>query len=129
LRESFVRAEGDVQRHMEELHFHRALEAVWSAIDQSNRYIAQTAPFSLMKDAANRPRAGEVLHHALEALRAVAYLLTPFLPETAGEIGLLLNLPDDGAARRPAWGEGFPAAHRVKPPKALFPRIDLAAEK
>jgi methionyl-tRNA synthetase len=129
LRESFSRAEEDLQRHMEDLHFHRALESIWRAIDQSNRYIVQTAPFALMKEAETRARAGEVLHHAIEAIRTIGYLLTPFLPETAGEIGLLLNLPDDAAAKRPAWGEDFPAGHRVKPPKALFPRIDLAAEK
>jgi methionyl-tRNA synthetase len=62
-------------------------------------------------------------------MRAIAYLLTPFLPETAKEMGHLLNLSEEAVAKRAPWGGCFPPGHRVKPPKALFPRIDLAADK
>jgi methionyl-tRNA synthetase len=127
LRDKFLQAEAEMKQHMAALQFHRALEALWSAIDHANRYIVQTAPFSLFKDPARHARVGEILHHLLEALRASARLLAPFLPETAGELRTLLALPEDFAAAAP-WGKFFAAGHQVLPPKVLFPRIETAAE-
>lgn len=128
LRETFRRAEKEVNRHMSELHFHRALESVWGAIDHTNRYIVQTSPFTLFKDPMRHARVGAVLHHLLEAVRQIAGLLSPFLPETANELYVLLNAPPTASSRRSPWGQFFPAGHRVNPPKALFPRIELDAK-
>ena len=55
LRNKFVSAEKELARHMAELQFHRALESVWGAIDHANRYVVQTSPFTLFKDADKRP--------------------------------------------------------------------------
>ena len=71
---------------VEQLAFHRALEALWRAIDHANKYIVATAPFTLAKDPAQRPRAGAILHQLFEALRVAALLVAPFLPETARTI-------------------------------------------
>src|SRR5258706_9670155 len=43
LRDKFLGAEAEMNHQMESLQFHRALEAVWSALDHANRYIVQTA--------------------------------------------------------------------------------------
>lgn len=128
LKDSFAQAEADLRRYIEGLQFHRALEAAWSAIDQSNRYIVQTAPFTLFKDPAKQSRVGEILHHLLEAIRALGYWLAPFLPETAKEIEMLLGLPEDISRKPPSWGEVFPSGHKVHAPKVLFPRIELDAK-
>lgn len=124
LREAFLRAEQEVKRHMAELHFHRALEAIWGAIDHTNRYIVQTSPFTLFKESGKRGRVGEILHHLLEAVKTVARLLSPFLPETARELQALLSISQTTSNRRPPWGESFPSGHKVNPPKILFPRIE-----
>jgi methionyl-tRNA synthetase len=129
LRNKFVEAEKDLARYMADLQFHRALESVWSAIDHANRYIVQTAPFTLFKDPAKQARVGEVLHHLLEALRTLARLLGPFMPDTARELGVLLALPENGEALRAIWGEGFRAGHKVSGPKVLFPRIETDSKK
>jgi methionyl-tRNA synthetase len=129
LRNKFVEAEKDLARYMANLQFHRALESVWSAIDHANRYIVQTAPFTLFKDPAKQARVGEVLHHLLEALRTLARLLGPFMPDTARELGVLLALPENGEALRALWGEGFRAGHKVSGPKVLFPRIETDSKK
>lgn len=129
LKESFTRAENEMRRHMKEFHFHRALEALWAAIDQANRYVVQTAPFTLFKDQEKRGRVGEILHHLLEALRVTAQLIGPFLPETAEEIRRLLHVSERVGREGPSWGECFAPGHRVEPPKALFPRIETEARK
>lgn len=123
---AFAVAIADMPGHMEQLAFHRTLEALWRAIDAANKYIVTTAPFTLAKDPATLPRAGAVLHHLLEALFATAVLLRPFLPETSARMLALLDRPAD--ARLPAgdawWGTVIPDGHVTQKPVILFPRID-----
>lgn len=128
LRERFHQVEEELPRHMAELQFHRALEAIWGAIDQTNRYIVQTSPFLLIKDPDKRGRVGEILHHLLEALRATARLIAPFLPDTADELQTLLVLRKGVPGSQASWGEFFTPGHKVLPPKVLFPRIESAPE-
>lgn len=124
LRETCLQAKRDRKRHMEELCFHRALEAIWGALDHTNRYIVQTAPFLLAKDPNSRPRVGEILHHLLEALRMTSDLLAPFLPDTAGQIRGMLAIHEEAAITEIPWGEFFKPGHQVNPPTILFPRIE-----
>lgn len=127
--ESYRRAERDLERHMAGFYFHRALEALWGAIDQTNRYIVQTAPFTLVKDPAKQSRVGEILHHLTESLRVIGYLLVPFLPETAKQIEALLGLGEDVSRKPPEWGTALTPGHKIGSPKVLFPRIELDLEK
>jgi methionyl-tRNA synthetase len=127
LRDKFAQAERDLHGFMADLQFHRALEAVWSALDHANRYVVQTAPFTLIKDPAQQSRVGEVLHHLLEAVRTLARLLAPFMPDTARALRDLLAT-DDNRLKAP-WGRGFPAGQQVGPPKNLFPRIETEAKR
>lgn len=128
LRDSFARAHSEMRRHMKEMHFHRALEAVWGAVDQANRYTVKTSPFVLYKDPSKRGRVGEILHHLLEAIRRTGQLMAPFLPETADEIRRLLNISKESWENEPAWGQAFAPNHKVQPSKALFPRIELPTD-
>jgi methionyl-tRNA synthetase len=129
LRDKFAQTEKELHSYMQELQFHRALEAVWSALDHANRYVVQTAPFTLIKDPKNRWRVGEVLHHLLEVIRTLSRLLAPFMPDTAKELRGLLGLADDGSASGAPWGQGFAPGHRVNAPKILFPRIETELKK
>jgi methionyl-tRNA synthetase len=122
LRDAFAAAEFDLDSQIEELQFHRALEAVWSALDHANRYIVQTAPFTLIKDPTKQARVGEVLHHSLEVVRTLARLLAPFMPDTARELRGLLAIDEDGL--QAPWGQGLARGHKINPPKNLFPRIE-----
>ena len=103
----------------------RALEAIWRAADRANKYIVETAPFTLAKDPSARPRVGTILHNLLEALRVTAQLAAPFIPEAAARILALLKLPPDSArAPRSRVGRRVRAGHHVEPPVVLFPRIE-----
>ena len=124
LREKFAETEKELHGYMKELQFHRALEAVWSALDHANRYVVQTAPFTLIKDPAKQERVGEVLHHLLEVIRTLSRLLWPFLPDTARELRVLLGIPDYVPGASAAWGQGFTPGHKVSAPRVLFPRIE-----
>ena len=129
LRAAFHTARQEADAQVVELGFHRALEAIWRALDHANKYVTETAPFTLAKDPARRPRVGAILHELCEALRVSAQLLEPFLPETAVRLWAMLALsPERLAALDLGWGDAFPAGHRTLPPEALFPRVEVAAE-
>jgi len=115
----------EVPQLTESLGFHHALEALWRAIDQANKYIVVTAPFKMAKDEAQRPRVGAILHHLSEALHATALLLSWFLPETSHRIFELLNV--QAPTRLPTelgWGTHFEPGQSTAPPIPLFPRIE-----
>jgi methionyl-tRNA synthetase len=129
LRAAFGAARRELEAHVADFAFHRALEALWRALDQANKYVVDTAPFTLAKDAGRRPRVGAILHELCEALRVTAQLVEPFLPETAARLVTLLALPDASlAALDLPWGAAFPVGHRTRPPEVLFPRIEVAPE-
>jgi len=128
LRDKFAQAEIELKHHMAELQFHRALEAIWLAVDHANRYVVQTAPFTLFKEPAQRTRVGVILHHLLEGIHQLARLLAPFMPDTAKELRRLLALREGVVADGTPWGESFAPGHKVNGPTVLFPRIELPAE-
>jgi methionyl-tRNA synthetase len=127
LQDAFTTARREAEDHLAQLAFHRALEAVWRALDQANRYIVETEPFTLAKDPDQRARVGEILHHLLEALRSAAELTEPFLPETARRVWDFLQLPGTPRLQHVReWGTAFGPGHATARPEALFPRIDVA---
>jgi methionyl-tRNA synthetase len=125
LRDKFAQVEDELRDHMAGLQFHRALEAIWSALDHANRYIVQTAPFTMIKDPEKQARVGEVLHHLLEVIRTLSRLLAPFLPDTARELRGMLALPQGQEAILAPWGQGFQPGHKINRPKILFPRLEV----
>jgi methionyl-tRNA synthetase len=121
---AYAEAAREVDQQVGELMLSRALEAILRAADHANKYIVETAPFTLAKDPATKPRVGAILHQLLEALRVTAQLAAPFIPETAERIVGLLGLPADALQLpAPAWGTAFPPGHTVQKPVPLFPRI------
>src|SRR5438094_7828425 len=73
---------------------HAAMERVGEFVTTCNGYIEMTAPWKLAKD----PQRAEALDHALfvlaEALRVIAVLISPVLPNAAREILYQLNCDD-----------------------------------
>ncbi len=121
---AFAQAAAEVETHVARLALSRALEAIFRATDYANKYITETAPFTLAKDPASLPRAGAVLHNLLEALRVAAQLLAPFLPDASTKIFTALALPGEqlGAYDLP-WGRAFTPGHQVHQAPVLFPRL------
>jgi methionyl-tRNA synthetase len=127
LRDQFNGAVFDADQFTGQLQFHRALESIWWGLDQANRYVVQTAPFTLIKDPAKQARVGEILYHLLEVLRALARVLAPFMPDTAAALREMLALGDDQL--KAPWGHGFKAGHKVNAGRVLFPRIETEPKK
>jgi methionyl-tRNA synthetase len=121
---AFAQAATEVETYVSTLALSRALEAIFRATDHANKYITETAPFTLAKDPAALSRVGAILHNLLEALRVSAQLLAPFLPDTCSKIFALLNLPAEQIrAYDLPWGKAFSPGHQVQKAQVLFPRI------
>jgi methionyl-tRNA synthetase len=109
---------------MDRAEFHTALGEVWETVRAGNNYLEATAPWALHKQGRLEEVAGS-LYRAAEALRVLAVLLSPFLPDSSRRI-----LEQIGAAGTPLTLEAARAAEyikegtRVQKAPVLFPRID-----
>ena len=106
-----------------------ALGAIWELVDVANKYLVETEPWALAKDADRRDELGTVLYTVAETLRILAVLILPVMPSAAARLWSQLGLDDaspleeqrlPGAA---AWGGLAPGTQTAKG-SALFPRLD-----
>lgn len=116
-----------VETLMEELAFSKALQAIWEVISAGNKYIDETAPWTLAKDPAQHERLATVLYYMLESQRIVYVLLSAFMPKTS--VRGLAFLGTDRPVRENdlEWG-GLAAGTQIIKAEPLFPRIDDKAE-
>jgi len=125
------RAADRVDAHMRRCEVNRALEAVFELVDAVNRYLEQRAPWKAAKEAGSEAIVATTLYTSCEALRCVAVLAAPFLPETGREIAARLGVPDALEGEAPLasvrrWGGLTPGTPTQKGPP-LFPRIETDA--
>ncbi|MCU1365486.1 MAG: metG, partial [Ilumatobacteraceae bacterium] len=104
----------------------RALEATWSLIRATNAYLETNEPWKAEPGEAVDRMMGD----ALEALRIVAVLASPAVPETAQavweRIGLTGLVTDQRLPEAAAWG-GYPGGVAVTKGAPMFPRRQLPA--
>ena len=120
---------GKYETEMENLQFQNALEVVFKCIQRANKYIDETAPWTLAKDEANRARLASVMYNLLEAVRICTILLIPVMPESCEKIFAQIGADEsvqtwDSAA---VWGS-LSQTVTVHKGEAVFPRIDAAKE-
>ncbi len=106
----------------------RALEHIWRAISETNRYVDSTKPWSLAKDSSNQPELFQTMRTALEALNAIAQMIAPIMPTKATALLVQLGFSDQQANvhRWPGAPQSLDLKQQAKlrPGPPLFPRID-----
>ena len=125
---------GDLDARIEALDFSGALEIIWRLVGRANKYVEESRPWELNKDTARRGELEIVLYNLAEALRVLAYVAYPFIPDACESLARQLGVPSPaelgpGArtlAEAAAWG-GFAAGHGTQLGELLFPRLDKAA--
>jgi len=125
LRNQFAAAIKQVDEQMNDLAFNRALQTIWELVSASNKYIDETAPWTLAKDAAQEGRLGTVMYNLLEGVRLTALLVAPFMPSKAEEILAHLGCDpkDVNLENNDQWG-GLQAGTNIAKAAPLFPRIE-----
>jgi methionyl-tRNA synthetase len=112
----------------ENLDLSGALTSIWGLVRQANRAVQEAKPWELAKDASRRDELCGVLGELLEAVRVVAALAEPAIPEKCALIRERLGLevrPAELWQESAAWRRG--AAWRVAPGDPVFPRIEKAS--
>ena len=104
--------------------FHEALEEIWKVIRAANGYIDRQAPWALRKTDAERMAV--VLRVLADAIRVVATLLQPFMPESITRMLDQLGVP---VGARSFADLAIPLADGtpLPPPQGVFPRFVEAA--
>ena len=116
-----------VRKDMDGLSAPDALSDIFKIIQRANKYIDETAPWTLNKQG-DKERLATVMYVLAECIRFAATLLKPFITKTANTVfeKLGLDSPDsfDGIT---AFGK-LPAGTKVTKGENLFNRIDVEKE-
>lgn len=119
-----------VEEYLDKLLFSNALTEIWKLVSRSNKYIDETMPWSLAKDADKKARLGTVLYNLAEALRTIAVLITPFMPVTPGHIYKQLGIKEESLKQWDSiltFGQ-LTSGLKVEKGEIVFPRIEVEKE-
>ena len=108
--------------------FQNGLIEIWNAIGRANKYIDETTPWILAKDESKANELNEVMYVLYEALRNVAILVSPVMPETAEKMFNALNVNSE-LQQYQALGFGKTESAKVlEKIEPMFVRLDLNKE-
>ncbi|MDR1549680.1 MAG: methionine--tRNA ligase [Hungatella sp.] len=114
-----------VQEKMEKLRVADAMTAIFNIFRRSNKYIDETAPWTLAKDEASKGRLETVLYNLTEAIAIGASLLDSFMPDTSKRILNQLNTSRRELSQMNKFGV-YPSGNKVTDkPEILFARMDI----
>lgn len=114
-----------VQEKMEKLRVADAMTSIFNIFRRSNKYIDETAPWTLAKDESKKARLETVLYHLTEAITIGASLLDSFMPETSSKILTQLCTDKRELSQMNQFGL-YPSGNKVTDqPEILFARMDI----
>ncbi len=123
-KELFLYTVENFDKHLENLEYSKALELVWEFIDFLNKYIVKTEPWRLNKE--KNPYLNTVLYVLADGLRAITWMLKPFMPNKMEKAQKMLGLSNLPEVVEPF---SFPENTQIQKPEPLFPRIEYKEEK
>ncbi|MBQ9469059.1 MAG: methionine--tRNA ligase [Clostridia bacterium] len=115
------------EKEMDRFALQNGLSEIFKVLNRANKYIDETAPWTLAKNEENKPRLARVLYNLAETLRICAGLLSPFMPGTGAEILRRLGDPASDWDSLGKWGL-LPADASFEAGAPLFARIDVEKE-
>ncbi|MFA6001366.1 MAG: class I tRNA ligase family protein, partial [Thermoleophilia bacterium] len=115
----------EVEAAMSEVDLTVCLESIWRFVRSLNKYVEDSAPWKLAKDAQQNQELQNVLYNLVEGLRICSVFLHPFMPDITAEIMKRLGLPSSEADFMLAGAEWGGKSYRdhVIPGDPLFPRL------
>jgi len=113
---------------MERIAIQDALLAIWQLVDALNSYLTEHEPWVLAKEEANRERLATILATALEGVRVLAVLLSPFTPKASAKLwaaigGSLGDLGDQPLLEAAVWDQ-LKSGVKIGQLDSLFPRVE-----
>jgi methionyl-tRNA synthetase len=119
----------EYKQEMDHLKVSNAIQALWSLISRTNKYIDETTPWVLAKEKDKRDILENVLYNLVESLRHIGILLRPILIDGSKQLFTQLGIPE----KRQTWDSlSFGLLKKVtvtNNPTPLFPRLDKKVEE
>ncbi|MHA1762312.1 MAG: methionine--tRNA ligase [Promethearchaeota archaeon] len=114
---------------MERFELRSALREIVSFARIGNVYLNEKAPWHLIKE--NKALAGQVFNICVQAVHALAILLSPFIPDTSQKILEFLNF--ETSLKNITWesisDKALKGGHPIKKAKPLFEKLDIEEMK
>ncbi len=108
--------------------FQTGLNELWSIVRRANKYIDETAPWVLAKDENKKKELQSVMYHLYEAIRLVAILVSPVMPDASKVILDELNVLEKYRTYESLKYGVVEIAEVTKSPIVLFKRLDAQKE-
>ncbi len=112
------------RENMETLKVSEAIKTVWKLISRTNKYIDETTPWVLAKDASKKEALNNVMYHLVESLRHIGILLKPVLLDASDSLFNQLKIKDHLQTWESLEFGLLKHTEVVKKPSPLFPRLD-----
>ena len=101
-----------------------ALDAIFTLLRRTNKYIDETMPWALAKDESKKDRLATVLYNLIESIRFSAITLIPFIPSTANKILDQINTDQRDYQTLNEFGAYKEGTKVTEKPEILFARLD-----
>jgi len=116
------------QKYFDNFEFQNGLNELWAIVRRANKYIDETAPWVLAKDEAKKEELNSVMYHLYEALRIVAILVQPVMPDASNVILEELGVSEENKQFSKLEYGVIEQAIVTKTPIVLFKRLDVQKE-
>ena len=120
LTDSFVAKQETIANLYETREYGKAMREIMALADVANAYVADAAPWQLIKDEAKQEEAHQVCSNALNLFRILVTYLKPVLPKLAADVETFLKM-------ELTWDNinADLAGHEIAKFKALMQRIEM----
>ena len=127
LRTRVVTTIGAVKHSAAHLNFTLALRDIWELVGDVNNYIVEREPWTLATASKDREALNTALYHAADAVRVIAALIEPVMPDASARVRAMLGAPAE------SWVGLEPGTlkpgTRLGPISPLFPRVEKTVEE
>ena len=127
LRSVAVKSIANTKLEFDKFELQNGMLATWELINRANKYVDETAPWTLAKDPEKKDELASVMYHLAESIRVAAHLVAPYLVETAPKILNALGLDEELSIETLEFGKNLGGV-KVNKCEPLFKRLDIPAE-
>ena len=76
----------EFEKHIDNFEIADSLQSIWNYVSRSNKYIDETAPWTLAKNEEDIDKLRSVMYHLVASLHEIAILIRPFMEDTSDNI-------------------------------------------
>jgi methionyl-tRNA synthetase len=126
LQDAAQKAVAEIEAGFHDLSLHKALIAIWEFINTTNKYIVENEPWTLGKDETHKEKLTAIMYNLLASLRAIAILISPFMPGTAQKILHQIGAAENKQMDLAGVGKwnSLKAGSSLTRGESLFPRVE-----